>query len=186
MSNFRLFAAGGVVLVAAALVAFDPPVIATVDLERVFNDIKARNQAEGVLETEIKGFQTRADELRAEAERLAEDRDMLVPGTDKFDKVQKQLMQTALDYRAMVEFVRLKLDSTRAEARRELFDQILDAAAAYAESEGIDFIITNDSSLPIQEGTDMQIVQQLALRRVVYASKAFDITDGLIEWLNKP
>jgi Skp family chaperone for outer membrane proteins len=178
-----LVAAGVLVLTTSML---EPPVMATVDLERVFNDITARMEAEGHLEAEIKAFQARADELRTEAERLAEDRDMLVPGTEKFDKVQKELMQTALDYRAMVEFVRIKLDNTRAVARRELFDQIITAAAEYADANGIDFIITNDSALPIQQGTDIQIVQQLALRRIVYARSTFDITDSLIAWMNAP
>ena len=52
--------------------------------------------------------------------------------------------------------------------------------------DSIDFIVTNDSMLPLQDGNDIQIVQQLALRRVVYANPSFDITDELIGWMNNP
>ena len=164
----------------------EAPVICTVDLERVFNDIKKRNEAEADLEEDLAVFQNRAEDLRKEAERLAQDSEALVPGTEKHEQAQKELRQAALDWRAMVEFIQLKLDSRRAEARRELFDQIITATVKYAEANGIDFVITNDSKLSIQAGTDLQIVQQLALRRVVYASDAFDVTDGLIAWMNAP
>ncbi len=185
MKNIKPFVAAGVVLLAAVHV-LDPPVIATVNLERVFNDIQSRNLAEGVLQAEIKVFETRKQELRAQAERHAEDLDMLVPGTEKYDSVQKQHMRSVLDYSAMNEFIQYKLDATRAEARAKLFDEIIDAASKYAQANGIDFLVTNDSKLSLQQGTDIQIVQQLALRRMIYANDAYDITDELIDWINAP
>ncbi len=191
----RLYIAAGLVVLGGVAIgpsyavwqaALEPAVICTVNLERVFNDINRRNVAEADLEKDLSAFQDRADELRKKAERLGQDSEALVPGTDKHDQVQKQLRETALDYAAMVEFIQLKLDSRRAEARRELFDQIIAATTEYAEANGIDFVLTNDSKLSIQAGTDLQIVQQLALRRLVYASDSFDVTDDLITWMNAP
>ena len=86
----------------------------------------------------------------------------------------------------MSEFVDFKRDEMKGEARRELFYQIRDAASEYAQANGIDVIITDDAQLPIQGGTDIQIIQQLVLRRVVYVDTAYDITDGLIAWINAP
>ncbi len=185
MKSISPFVAVGVVLLAAVHV-LDPPVIATVNLERVFNDIQSRGHAEVVLQAEIKVFETRQLALRAEAERHSEDLEMLVPGTEKYDTVQKQQMQSVLDFRAMVEFIEYRLDATRAEARRELFAEIIEEAAKYAEKNGIDFLFTNDSKQTLESGTDMQIVQQLALRRIIYANDAYDITDKLIDWINAP
>ncbi len=185
MKSIHPFVAAGVVLLATVHV-LDPPIIATVDLERVFNDIQSRSLAEDVLQEEIKVFETRRLELRAKAERAAEDLDMLVPGTDKYDAVQKQHMQSVLDYSAMGEFIQYRLDATRATARRELFDEIIQEAAKYAQENGIDFLLTDDSKLTLQKGTDIQVVQQLALRRMIYANTAYDITDALIAWINAP
>ena len=86
----------------------------------------------------------------------------------------------------MGEFIQYKLDATRAEARRELFDQIIREAEKYAQENGIDFLMTDDSKLAIQQGTEVQIVQQLALRRMIYVNEAYDITDALIAWINAP
>ena len=185
MKNIHSFVAAGVVLIATVHV-LDPPVIATINLERVFNDIQSRNQAETVLQAEIQVYETRRLELRTKAERAKEDLDLLVPGTDKYETVQKQHMQDVLDYSAMGEFIQYKLDATRAEARRQLFNEVIEEAARYARENGIDFIMTDDSSLAIQPGTDVQIVQQLALRRMIYVNEAFDITDALIAWINAP
>ena len=96
------------------------PVVCTVDLERVFNDIKRRSEAEAQLEKDLSVFQTQADELRKEAERLSQDSEALVPGTAKYDQAEKQLREVVLNYGAMVEFIQLELDSRRAEDRREL------------------------------------------------------------------
>jgi Skp family chaperone for outer membrane proteins len=192
----RLYVAVGLAVLGVVMIApsyavwqaapFKPPVVCTVDLERVFNDIKSRSEAEADLEKDLSVYQDRADELRKDAERLSEDIEALVPGTEKHNEAQKKLTEAALDYGAMVEFMQLKLDSRRAEARRGLFNQIIVAATAYAKANGIDFVLTNDSNLTIQAGTDIQIVQQLALRRVVYANDDFDATDGLIAWMNAP
>ena len=192
----RLYVAVGLAVLGVVMIApsyavwqtavLQPPIVCTVDLERVFNDIKGRGEAEANLEKDLSVYQDRADDLRKDAERLSEDIEALVPGTEKHGEAQKQLTKAALDYGAMVEFIQLKLDSRRAEARRDLFNQIIDAAAEYAKANGIDYIITNDSKLTIQAGTDIQIVQQLALRRIVFANDDFDATDCLIAWMNAP
>lgn len=163
-----------------------PPVIATLDLERVFNEINRRNVAEAALAQELEGYRGQAEDLKAQAERQKTDLELLVPGTEKYEKAEKEWVTTVLNYKAMVAFIQAKLDAVRAGARREIYDAITTAAAEFAKANGIDFIITNDSGLELQEGKDIQIVQQLALRRVVFASAAFDVTDDLITWMNAP
>ena len=185
MKSISPFVVVGVVLLTAVHV-LDPPVIATVDLERVFHEIEVRKQAEVSLQAQIKVFRVREQELRTEAERHAADLEMYAPGTDKYDTAQKQHMQSVLDFSAMGEFIEYRLDATRAEARRDLFAEIVEEAAKYAEQNGIDFLFANDSKRSLENGTDRQIVQQLALRRMIYADDAYDITDELIDWINAP
>ncbi len=192
----RYLAAIGLIVFALAVIGpthavlslkqLNPPVIATLDLERVFNEINRRNQAEADLEQELKRFQRQAEDLRNEAERLKTDLELLVPGTEKYEEAEKQWTAIVLDYRAVVAFIESKLDLVRADARRNIYEAITIAAAKFADANGIDFIVTDDSHLPLQEGNDIQIVQQLALRRVVYANPSFDITDDLIGWMNSP
>jgi len=162
-----------------------PAIIASVDLEKVFNDIGLRAEAEIVLDQLKQRFQEEADALRREATRLEQDLDLLVRGTPQYQKAEKEYKQVALDFRALVEFNKAKLGARRAEARKEIFDQIVRAAGSFAGAHGIDYILADDSRVNLQEGSELQIVQQISLRRVVYADPAFDITDELIGWINQ-
>ena len=66
-----------------------------------------------------------------------------------------------------------------------MYDEIVLAATEFAEQHNIDFILTDDSIVELRLGTDVQVVQQMSLRRVVYANPEFDITDELIAWINE-
>lgn len=163
-----------------------PPIIATVDFERVFNQCNGRAEAEGDLEQLAETFRKDAEALRDEAELLKQDLELLVPGTDQYEKAENAWKAKVLDYRAMIDFSKAKLDVVRAQARREIFKKIAAAAAEFAAANGIDLILTDDSGIDIQEGTDVQIVQQMLLRRVVFADPMLDVTEPVIEWINQP
>ncbi len=96
-----------------------PAVIATVDLERLFNEINQRATAEIELEQRAQDYTDQAEALRSEAELLKQDLELLVAGTKQYDNAEKKWMQAALDYRAIIEFSKVKLDALRAEARKE-------------------------------------------------------------------
>lgn len=162
-----------------------PAIIASVDLEKVFNDSGLRAEAEIELDQLKHQFQEEVTALRKEAKRLEQDLDGLVPGTPQYKRGEGKFKQTALDLRALVEFNKAKLGARRAEARKEIFDQIVRAAGSFAGAHGIDYILADDSRVNLQEGSELQIVQQISLRRVVYADPAFDITDELIGWINQ-
>ncbi|MHC4413899.1 MAG: OmpH/Skp family outer membrane protein [Planctomycetota bacterium] len=162
-----------------------PAVVATVDLEKVFNEIDRRAEAEIRLEQQAEGFRDQADVLRSEAELLKQDLDLLVPGTPQYQQAEKRWKQAVLDYRALAEFSKAKLDAKRAAFRTQIYQRIIDAAGSFCADHGIDFVLTDDSVIELQQGTDLQIIQQMALRRVVYANPEFDITDDLIAWINE-
>ena len=161
----RTVVAIGVALLATAIIAptyavwpafqFDPPVIGSLNLERVFNEIRQLQQAQAELEAELTKFQEQAEALKQEAERLWADLELLVPGTEKYAKAEKEWKRAVLDLQAVVAFADAKRDSMLSDARRLLFSTITDAAAEFAKANGIDFIITNDSGLSIQQ----QLVQ---------------------------
>jgi Skp family chaperone for outer membrane proteins len=162
-----------------------PAVVAGLDLERAFNEIDRRAGAEAELERLGEEFQQQRDALRTAAEQAKLDLDMLVTGTDQYKKAQEAWTQAVLDYSAYVEFTKAKLDAKRAEARRKIYDVIVEEAGKYAAANGIDFILADDSNIGLVEGTDLQIVQQMSLRRLVYANPSFDVTDDLIAWINQ-
>jgi Skp family chaperone for outer membrane proteins len=159
--------------------------VATTDLERVFNGIDRLKKAEAQLEQKLKPFRDQADALKLEAEKLRMDVDSLAPGTKMHEEAQKKLSRKAWEFRAQVDFINARLDAARGEARSGLFQDIQAAAGDFCREQGIDLLVADDSGLPVQPGNDIQVVQQLALRRVVYSNPAMDVTDALIKWINE-
>ncbi len=172
-------------VLAALTIPHRPPVLATVNLEKVFNDIHHRAEAEGELEKKSQEFRQKAETMRGDAELIRQDLDLLVPGTPQYIKTENDWKEAVVNYSAFVEFTKAKLDQLRANARREIYDYIMERADDFAVNNGIDMILSSDASFQIMEGTDLQIVQQLAMRRVVFGSDEFDVTDDLIKWINR-
>ncbi len=162
-----------------------PAVIAFVDLQKVFNDSDKRAEAQAELEALGQKLDDQVEALRQEIKTLQADLELLVPGTPKHDEAEKTVVAAAADLLALIDFKAAKLDAKTAQSRTQVYDEIVLAAVEFAEQHDIDFILTDDSILELRPGTDVQVVQQMSLRRVVYANPEFDITDELIAWINE-
>ena len=154
-------------------------------LEKVFNESAGRAEAQAELEELGQQLNDQEEGLRQEISVLQSDLELLLVGTPKYKEAEKKVIGVAADLRAWVEFKAAKLDAKRAERRTQVYDEIVLAATEFAEANSIDFILTDDSIIELRPGTDGQVVQQMSLRRVVYANPEFDITDELIEWINQ-
>lgn len=161
-----------------------PLLIAHVDLERVFNEINPKSQAEVELEQTRLRCDKRKEELRNEVELLKGDLELLVPGTEQYQKAERKLRDAAIAYSAWVEFAKAKIEHDRAEARKEIYEQIGRSSASFAQARGFGYLVSDDSSRKVEEGNELQIIQQMAFRRLLYAEHSFDVTDELIEWIN--
>ncbi len=162
-----------------------PAVIAFVDLQKVFNLSDGRAEAQAELEALGQKLDDQVETLRQEIKTLQADLELLVPGTPKHDEAEKTVVAAAADLLALIDFKAAKLDAKTAQSRTLVYDEIVLAAVEFAEQHDIDFILTDDSILDLRPGTDVQVVQQMSLRRVVYANPEFDITDELIAWINE-
>ncbi|MCH8210412.1 MAG: OmpH family outer membrane protein [Planctomycetes bacterium] len=162
-----------------------PAVIGFVDLQKVFNLSNKRAEAQAELEALGQQLDDREEVLRQEIKTLQADLKLLVPGTPKHDEAEKKLLAAVADLRAWIEFKAAKLDAKTAQRRTQVYDEIVLAATEFAEQHNIDFILTDDSIFELRPGSDVQVVQQMSLRRIVYANPQFDITDELIAWINE-
>ena len=162
-----------------------PAVIGFVDLQKVFNDSNKRAEAQAELEALGQQLDDQEESLRQDIKTLQANLDLLVPGTPKYDESERTLVAAAADLRAWIEFKAAKLDAKTAQRRTQVYDEIVLAATEFAEQHNIDFILTDDSILELRPGSDVQVVQQMSLRRIVYANPEFDITDELIAWFNE-
>ena len=90
-----------------------PPVMAVVDLERVFNEINLRTDKEAELRGLIVKLEEKQSKLQDEATQLKEDLELYANGTDQYDKAESKWKHKVIEYLAVVQFSRDKLDAGR-------------------------------------------------------------------------
>jgi Skp family chaperone for outer membrane proteins len=164
----------------AAVVPGGP--VATFDLERTFNAIFERQAAFDELPKIARELEARGEEQRRALEQMRADLDIHVPGSAKRRELEDKLEQAAGNYRAFVEFSRLKLEAERGKALKKVYLSIRKAVGEFAQSHGYSLVLVDDSAADIPPGTLEELNRQISARRVAYTG--VDITDQLIEHIN--
>jgi len=168
----------------AALSPDRPAVVATVDLERVFNSVDLQTRTEVRLQAMSEQLGARRDELRLEIEDLQAELESFQPGSDAQIEVAGRIEEAIAEFRAWEGFAAIKLEAEQSKAMRDIYLSIRDAAAELARERGWDYVLVDDTVPTIQPGGAEQMQQQIGSRRFLYANGAFDVTDELVARLN--
>jgi len=168
----------------AAVLAPRPSVVATVNLEKVFNTIELQAAREADLKALLTRMKARETELENAVKEVESELDSFQPGTKSAIDAQNQVQAAVGEFRAYVQYSRLKLEAEESKFMRETYLAIRDAAGRYAKQNGIDVVLLDDSIPEFQSGTADRTVQQISNRRVLFANAELDISDGLIAFMN--
>jgi Skp family chaperone for outer membrane proteins len=175
---------GGSLLALAAFAPQRPAVVASVDLERVFNSIDLQAKTEARLQTVAADLDAQRKVLRDGIEELNAELETFQPGSAAQLEVATRIEEAISEFRAFEGFARAKAEAEQAKAMRQIYMKIRQAAADLAKERGWDYVMVDDS-IPTIEPTDSQrMLQQISSRRFLYANPSFDITDDLIAKLN--
>ena len=165
-------------------------VIATVDLSAVLEGLLQRSAADVAFQT-LRGKnqaeeQTRRSEIEALKVQLA---DAVEPAARQ--QLEEQLALDMIELEFWSDLKNDELDIEWTLGRRDLYRSIQKAVKKMAEMQGYDLVIiddskqefsvTGDASLPRRQ---IQLLQQMSSRRLLYASPAVDITKDLIAAMN--
>jgi Skp family chaperone for outer membrane proteins len=166
-----------------------PTSIATIQIERVLNQLNERAEAEGELgaraaslEEERTSRQVVIDELM-ETYKAAED---LQVRRDLED----QIALKSREMKDWVEFRRAEIDLEKALMIEGLYRAVRSASAEMAQAQGYDIVMIDDSEREFQVTPDnrvpreAQVRTQLFDRRLLYTADIVDATDDLVERMN--
>jgi len=167
------------------LAMLSPAVIATVDLEQVFNSMSAKSDADKSLEALAAQLQSEQDALRGEIDRLREELGGLAPGTSAYQKKFETWQLKTLEYQAKVEHNKLQLDKKKGIALRNLYIKIKTEVRAMAQEKGIDIVMLDDSIVELEVGSEADVSRQISARRSLYCNPELDVTLELIDRMNR-
>ncbi|MGA1401123.1 MAG: OmpH family outer membrane protein [Phycisphaerales bacterium] len=175
---------GGSLLALAAFAPQRPAVVASVDLERVFNSIDLQAKTEARLQTVAADLDAQRKVLRDGIEELNAELETFQPGSAAQLEVATRIEEAISEFRAFEGFARAKAEAEQAKSMRQIYMTIREAAMELAKERGWDYVMVDDS-IPTIEPTDSQrMLQQISSRRFLYANPSFDVTDDLIAKLN--
>ncbi len=165
------------------------PVIATVQIERLFEGLDERAKAKAevqMMENDIVVEQTKRqatiDDLEAQLENA------VIPA--KRIELTDQIAMERLRLQLWQQTVNQELEVEKAVRLQDLYKSLKVAVDELAVQEGYDLVVVNDAAdeLPYDREArvpyQLQVLQQITNRKVLYLNNAIDITQDLVTKMN--
>ena len=177
---------GSAVALLAAAAAFPdrPARVASVDIERIFMALDEQKASDAAIKALGERMAAEKDKLSRALQDLNAELESYKPGTPPYNEMLKKVESAIGQMSAQDQFGQLKVEAERANAMRTLYGHVRDAAAAVAKDSKLDYVVVNDAIPPIEPAGFAATRQQLAMRRVLFASTEMDITDAVIARAN--
>ncbi len=165
------------------------PVLAVVQINELFDELQQRADARidlRRLELEIQDKKTRRD---AQIAQLEADLEQAV-AVARRDKLADELAITRLRMQFWFREATTELEVEKALLLQNLYRSMLEAIEALAAAEGYDMVVIDDSSADLAFDRDtrvppqVQVLQQIASRKILYRNPALNITLDLATRMN--
>ncbi|MDY7108806.1 MAG: OmpH family outer membrane protein [Planctomycetota bacterium] len=163
-----------------------PAVVATVNIERLFQNLDERSAADTRLTALAEELDAETQRRQEEIERLNEELEIYAPGSQQHRELNEQIALKGYQLQAFLDFAMRKLDNEKSKFFRGLYDRIKQAVAATASENGYDVVFVDDSIVDLpRSATEEEMKRQISARRMLFATNQIDITDQLVERMNR-
>ncbi len=163
-----------------------PPIVATVDLERLFNNLDLRQAGEDRVAAIGEQFDKQLEALRDRIQSLQADLENFEQGGEDWLSINDTVQSTIGEYRAIEQYAQLKIEAERSKAMKGVYETIKSEIASFAAAQTppIDFVLIDDTVPDLEPSTAEAMLKQISARRMVYATKQFDITEAVLARMN--
>lgn len=191
-STVALLAAAGLFMLgslgflagASMLAPTKPAVVASIDLEKIYESLLEQAAADATLEQIAATMNVSIEAKRKELEDLQTELDSFTPGSPAHKSLTSKISERMVSYTSHVEFNRQKLEARRAELIRRVYDRIKAVLKVMAKENGWDVVFLDDSIPPLEATDATRTMQQISARRMLYCDPTLDVTDLVVERLN--
>jgi len=160
------------------------PKIAVLNLPVVFDGFRMTKDLEG-------HFEQRRQNIGAEAERRRQVMDGQRAALEAFDPASQdytdrrdQLLHDQVEYQVWLEFEEQRLKNEHMGWLLKIYRQVRETVAQHAGKQGIDLVLTHDD-LSDDIPDSLTLRREILLKKVLYFSDRIDLTDVVLEELNR-
>jgi Skp family chaperone for outer membrane proteins len=177
-------AVAGASLMRPTAPAVEPARLATVDLEKVFNSLDRYTAEQGKVKVVGEELEKQVKTTESTVRQLQSDLDSFKEGSKEQADAIAKLQAAVGELRAVQQFVTAKLELEKARALRDTYLAIKDGVRRFAEAEGYDYILLDDSVVEMDPANASRTMQQISARRFLFTSPKRDVTTQLIGMMN--
>ena len=166
-----------------------PAVVAVVRIEPLFDGLKQRAEAAAGVDQLLGEIETEAQARQEAIEALREEHRNTVDATER-EAVADTIAMETLKNDSWLQTAKQKHELDKAVYLQNLYKKVFDAIQTLALTEGYDLVIVDDSgdALPFVRSSrvvpQVQVLQQLTSRKVLFVNPTLDITEDLIMRMN--
>jgi Skp family chaperone for outer membrane proteins len=169
--------------------AQDRPIkVATANVPRIFNDLQETKDLDAKLQQERAKLASEEKPMVEQLNALKAEGGNFRPDSPQFDEWRKRYLTAQANYKLWAETNKADMDWRRKRQTRQLYDKIYAAVTEYANANKIDLVLADHqptmSDKELEQVPGEQLGAILNQRRVIYASKAADISEPIIALLD--
>jgi len=161
-----------------------PTAVAVVNWEKIYTELKEKQAVEADIQSKIDKFNEQQEKRKKNIEELRADIDLYAPDNPTFEKKQEEVDKKVVEYLTWKDYTQRKLNDERIIQIENLYRSITDAVGLVAAENGYDLVLSREGEPSFKDANLQQVLNLIALRKVLWADESVDLTDQVIQRMN--
>ncbi len=162
-----------------------PVAVGVVDVQRVFDALAEKVQADADLQTKADRLQQEGQERERKIQDLQKDLEVLAaPGSPAHAQKQDELEKMAIEFQTWRNFQSQKLQRERAVRYEQLYRKMSESLGKLAKENGFDLVMFKEGPFDTRNVKPEQLGTVIQLRKVLWAADDLELTDMLVQRMN--
>jgi len=160
-----------------------------VDLVKVTNNYERTKDASADLQVEQANLKAETEPKIKELEELRLKRDGFNKGTEEWEQLNDQMLRKQLELRNWVALERFRIERRHRDVLLDMYRKITEVVESVATKQTLDLVFTQaflePPQIDVDESTGLEDLKKRIIgQRVLYPTKATDLTDDVLKILN--
>jgi len=160
-----------------------PTAMAVVDIQDVFNGCKEKTTIDADVTQAIEKLNQEIEDGKLQIRQLQADLELLRAGEPAYEQKRQQIGKRLVELKVAEEFGKQRIGREQMIRYESLYRTMRSTCAEVAKAGGYDLVLYRESK-KLQYQNFAQLVNQIAGRKVLYASEQLDITDPVLLKMN--
>lgn len=158
--------------------------VAVIDIVKIFNAFQQTNDLNKAFDSKKKQIQAEAEKRRELLLQTQKNLEAYKPGDADYKEREQEAMRAEIDLRTWLTYTEESLKRKHKYWLEQTYQKVCAAAGKVAADKGYVLVLTYEELDSANVKDSSALMQQIARRKVIYASAQVDITDETLNRLN--